>query len=163
MTLEPLRFSTINKRLEQTNQQIYIKLFTCTKSKFWINKTFNMRRSIIIIVYYDRNNCMMLLVMSVFKPKRLSSGLDSAAHHVGVVIMRDSYHIWPSPCNFTVTRIYTFKVKVATKRAEKFRAGKDQKENLGKLQNILCLELTAYTKVQVKHPEQTRIVKTGHK
>ena len=68
MTLEPLSFSNTNKRLEQTNKQIYIKLFTCTKSKFWINKTFNMHKSIIIIVYYDRNTCMMPLVMSVFKP-----------------------------------------------------------------------------------------------
>ena len=64
---------------------------------------------------------------------------------------------------YIISSLSQVKVKVATKRAEKFRAGKDQKENLGKLQNILCLELTAYSKVQVKHPEQTRIVETGHK
>ena len=68
-----------------------------------------------------------------------------------------------SRCQQRLRFVYEVKVKVATKRAENFGAGKDQKENLGKIQNILCLELTVYIKVQVKHPEQTRIVKTGHK
>ena len=61
------------------------------------------------------------------------------------------------------TELYRGEVKVATKRAEKFSAGKDQKENLGKPPNILSLELTAHTKVQEQPKGHTRLDKTGEK
>ena len=64
---------------------------------------------------------------------------------------------------YIISSLSQVKVKVATKRAEKFRAGKDQKENLDKPPNILSLELTAYTKVQEQPTGHTKLVKTGEK